>query len=72
MHHAGGIEYPAAYISYRHFLRHMAAKDVDDLKDLGIYAYRQSPIEAFIQRREAKRASNLMKKVIKSNQSKQE
>ena len=25
-HHAGGIEYPAAYITYKHLLRHLAAR----------------------------------------------
>lgn len=54
-HHAGGIEYPAAFISYRHLLRHLAANDEDDLKDLGIKASRQSPIETFIQRRDEAR-----------------
>lgn len=52
MHHAGGIEYPAAVISYRHFLHHMAMKDPADLKDLGIYAERQAPLDSFIERRE--------------------
>jgi CBS-domain-containing membrane protein len=55
MHHAGGIEYPAAMISYRHFLRHLIAQDSDDLHDLGIHAARQSPLEAFIQKRDAAR-----------------
>jgi predicted transcriptional regulator len=51
-HHAGGIEYPAAYISYRHLIRHLAAQDNNELKDLGIKAQRQSPIDIFIQRRD--------------------
>jgi len=50
MHHSGGIEYPAAVISYKHFLRHMAMKEPDDLKDMGIYADRQSPLDEFIER----------------------
>lgn len=54
-HHAGGIEYPAAYISYWHLIRHLAAEDNDDLKDLGIKAQRQSPIDLFIQRRDKAR-----------------
>jgi predicted transcriptional regulator len=54
-HHAGGVEYPAAYISYRHLLRHFAAKDAQELADLGIGAQRKSPIETFIQRRDAAR-----------------
>jgi predicted transcriptional regulator len=47
MHHAGGIEYPAALITFRHFLRHMVATGEADLQDLGIKASRQSPIESF-------------------------
>jgi CBS domain-containing protein len=61
MHNAGGIIYPAAFISYRHILRHMAAKDEDELKDLGIAAARKSPIEQFIERRdEARRKAGLI------------
>lgn len=55
MHHAGGISYPAATLSYRHLLRHLAAASDDDLTDLGIAAARQNPIEAFKQRRDAAR-----------------
>jgi CBS domain-containing protein len=61
MHNAGGIIYPAAYISYRHILRHMAARDEGELKDLGLAAERKSPIEQFIERRdEARRKAGLM------------
>lgn len=60
MHNAGGIIYPAAFISYRHILRHMAAKDENDLKDLGLSAARKSPLEQFIERRdEARRKAGL-------------
>jgi CBS domain-containing protein len=55
LHNAAGITYPAAYISYRHILRHLAARSADDLKDLGTGAARKSPIEAFIQRRDEAR-----------------
>ena len=55
MHHAGGVEYPAAQISYRHLLRYLASEDADDLRDLGIYAERQSPLETFILRRDEAR-----------------
>jgi CBS domain-containing protein len=55
MHHAGGIEYPAAYISYRHYLRLLAAESDDELSDLGIYADRQPPLQEFIQRRDEAR-----------------
>ena len=58
MHHAGGISYPAAMISYRHILRHISAKEDEDLNDLGIYADRKSPVEAFIERRNAARRQN--------------
>jgi hypothetical protein len=59
MHHAGGIEYPAALISYQHILRLMGARSSDELHDLGVRAARQSPLEAFIQRREEARRRNL-------------
>jgi len=59
MHHAGGIEYPAAMLSYTHLLRHMAMENAADLSDLGIKADRESPLEAFIKRRdEARRQAN--------------
>lgn len=51
MHHAAGIEYPAAVITYRHLLRHMAASDQAQLRDLGILAERLTPVEAFNRRR---------------------
>jgi CBS domain-containing protein len=58
-HHAGGIEYPAAMLSYAHLLRHMAMESVEELSDLGIKADRESPLEAFIKRRdEARRQAN--------------
>lgn len=55
MHHAGGIEYPAAMISYTHLLRHLAMEHEDDLKDLGIKAARESPLEQFFKRRDEAR-----------------
>ena len=61
MHNSAGIIYPAAFISYRHILRHMAARDDTELKDLGLTAERKSPIEVFIERRdEARRKAGLM------------
>jgi CBS domain-containing protein len=51
-HHAGGIEYPAAYISYKHLLRHLGAKNEEELRDLGIKAERESPIDSFMRRRD--------------------
>jgi CBS domain-containing protein len=60
MHNSAGIIYPAAFISYRHILRHMAAQDESELKDLGLAAERKSPIEQFIERRdEARRKAGL-------------
>jgi hypothetical protein len=57
MHHAGGIEYPAAVLTYKHLMRLLAARSPEELADLGIQARRQSPIETFIQRRDAARES---------------
>jgi predicted transcriptional regulator len=54
-HHASGVEYPAASISYTHFIRHLAARDDQDLNDLGVDAARLSPLEIFIHRRDAAR-----------------
>jgi predicted transcriptional regulator len=55
MHHAGGIEYPAAVITYRHLLRHLAANDGDELRDLGIKAERKLPLQTFLEKRDAAR-----------------
>jgi CBS domain-containing protein len=62
MHHAGGIEYPAALISYRHLLRLMAARNPQELSDLGIQADRESPIETFLRRRDEARRMNRKEK----------
>ena len=35
MHHAGGILWPAAVITYTHLLRYLAARSDDELADLG-------------------------------------
>ena len=56
MHHAGGIEYPAAVLTYTHLLRHLAAGSHEELRDLGIQAQRSTPMETFIQRRDEARA----------------
>ena len=50
-HHAGGIEYPAAMLSYKNMLRHMAMESEEDLSDLGIVADRELPMETFARRR---------------------
>ena len=54
-HNSAGIIYPAACISYKHIVRHLASKDDSDLKDLGLSAERKSPIETFISRRDEAR-----------------
>lgn len=59
MHHAGGVIYPAAYLSYKHLVRHFTSQSADDLKDLGIQASRKAPLEDFIARREAARKKAL-------------
>jgi CBS domain-containing protein len=60
-HNSAGIIYPAASISYKHLVRHLAAKDKSELKDLGIYAERKSPLEQFIERRnEARRQAGII------------
>jgi CBS domain-containing protein len=60
LHNSAGIIYPAAFISYRHILRHIAARDENELKDLGLAAERKSPIEQFIERRdEARRRAGM-------------
>jgi len=61
IHNSSGIIYPAAMISYKHIIRHIAAKDESELKDLGIKAERKSPLEQFIERRdEARRKAGLL------------
>jgi predicted transcriptional regulator len=54
-HNSAGIIYPAALISYRHIIRHLAAKDESELKDLGLAAQRKSPMETFMERRDQAR-----------------
>jgi CBS domain-containing protein len=54
-HNANGIIYPAAMLSYRHLLRHLTADNDTELRDLGIEAERRSPIEIFIEKRDAAR-----------------
>lgn len=59
MHHAGGIGYPAAMLTYDHFLRHMVSKEKADLLDLGVSAPRENPLDVFIKRREQAKRRNL-------------
>jgi len=59
-HNSAGIIYPAASISYKHLVRHLAAENKEELKDLGFHAERKSPLEQFIERREdARRKTGL-------------
>lgn len=53
MHHSEGISYPAAALSYKHFLRLLAATDDTELHDLGYGATRRKPLDAFIEKRDA-------------------
>jgi predicted transcriptional regulator len=53
MHHASGIDYPAAYLSYAHIIRFLAAQNEEDLAGLGVEADRKNPLEAFIEKRDA-------------------
>jgi len=60
-HNSAGIIYPAASISYKHLVRHLAAEDESELRDLGIYAERKSPLEQFIERRnEARKQAGIV------------
>ncbi len=51
-HHAGGIHYPAAWLTLKHLLRHLTG---DDLSDLGIRAARENPLDVFLRRRDEAR-----------------
>jgi CBS domain-containing protein len=55
MHNSAGIQYPAAALSYTHILRHLAARSDAELQDLGTAAARKSPLETFIEKRDAAR-----------------
>lgn len=61
MHNAGGIGYPAAVLTYEHFLRHMVSKEPGDLIDLGVGAPRENPLDIFVKRREETKRKNLEK-----------
>lgn len=51
-HNANGVIYPAAMLSFKHFMRHLAARSDDQLRDLGIDAAREAPHETFIKKRD--------------------
>lgn len=59
LHNGAGVTYPAAWISYKLLLRHVAANDEQDLKDLGIGAQRKLPLAQFLERRDEARKRNL-------------
>jgi CBS domain-containing protein len=54
-HHAGGVVYPAAVLTFHHLLRHMAVSDPGELRDLGIQADREPPLATFRRRRDEAR-----------------
>ena len=58
MHNAAGVIYPAAMLSYKHILRHLAAESDEDLHDLGIEARREAPLDMFRRKRDAARRQN--------------
>ena len=60
-HNSAGIIYPAAFITYKHILRHMSARDANEVKDLGLEAARKSPLEQFIERRDEARRKSINK-----------
>jgi CBS domain-containing protein len=64
MHHAGGIEYPAAVLTFNHILRLLSARDLEELKDLGIKASRKPPLIAYFERRD-----EALQKVKRGNKS---
>lgn len=55
MHQAGGVQYSAASLSYSHLIRYLDAKNDSEVADLGISSERKSPLEAFIEKRDAAR-----------------
>lgn len=59
MHNAVGMSYPAAMLSYRHFVRHLAAREDGDLSDLGIKAKRMAPMQLFLKKRDEARRKRL-------------
>jgi len=59
IHNSAGTIYPAAYITFRHLVRYLAAESDEELKDLGIQAQRELPVEAFIKRRDSAKKRNL-------------
>jgi CBS domain-containing protein len=61
MHHAGGVFYSAAYLSYNQMLRYLGAKEDAELGDLGTRAERVLPLDAFIQKRDAARRARANK-----------
>ncbi len=58
MHHAGGIEYPAAVLSYKHFLRLISMETPDDIKDMGVGADRNTPLNLFTERKDSRKSKS--------------
>lgn len=61
MHHSGGITYPAAFLSFKNVLRLMAAKDDQDLADLGTEKNKRLPLDEFYKKRDVARRNVLNK-----------
>ncbi len=59
MHHAGGVKYSAASLSFSQMVRYLEAKDDSELTDLGINSERTSPRDLFIQKRDAAKRARL-------------
>ena len=55
MHHAGGVKYSAAAISFNQLVRYLEAKEDSELTDLGLAAERTNPLDAFFAKRDAAR-----------------
>jgi len=53
LHHAGGIDYPSAYLSFARILRLLAAKIEEDLIGLGVKAERKNPLDVFFRKKDA-------------------
>jgi predicted transcriptional regulator len=56
---AGGVEYPAAVITEKHFIRHMAGEPCKDSQEMSILSDRQSPLQSFFNKRDEARRINL-------------
>ena len=58
-HNAAGVTYPAAVISYLHFIKYLAGGQPETPKDLGINAERRAPLDLYYERLNEQRKQNL-------------